>query len=92
VTFEVPDIPLLGIKGGVIDIQRFIYWNFLKCFWNADLGWDTSLVTNFDWYSPSNARRFTDAEVRAIAAAHGMEPIFFHAEEASYSGRFRHWR
>lgn len=92
VTFEVPDIPLLGIKGGVIDIQRFIYWNFLKCFWNADLGWDTSLVTNFDWYSPSNARRFTDAEVRAIAAAHGMEPIFFHAEEAAYSGRFRHRR
>ena len=38
-------------------IQRFIYWNFLKCFWNEQLGKETSLVTNFDWYSPSNARR-----------------------------------
>jgi SAM-dependent methyltransferase len=30
VTFDSPDIPLLGIKGGKYDIQRFIYWNFLK--------------------------------------------------------------
>jgi len=24
--------PELGIKGGKYDLQRFIYWNFLKCF------------------------------------------------------------
>lgn len=92
VSFESPDIPLLGIKGGRIDIQRFIYWNFLKCFWNPELGWDTSLVTNFDWYSPSNARRFSEEEVRAIVAANAMTSVFFHAEEAAYSGRFRHER
>lgn len=92
VSFDAPDIPLLGIKGGPIDIQRFIYWNFLKCFWNPELGWDTSLVTNFDWYSPSNARRFSEDEVRGIASASAMEPVFFHAEEAAYSGRFAHSR
>lgn len=88
VNIEVPEIPELGIKGGVYDIQRFIYWNFLKCFWNAELGLQTSIVTNFDWYSPSNARRFSKDEVLAIAADNGMRDVFFHEEEACYSGRF----
>lgn len=90
VSFDCPDIPALGIKGGPIDIQRFIYWNFLKCFWNRELGPETSVVTNFDWYSPSNARRFSEAEVRAIAADNKMHDSFFHTEEACYSGRFVH--
>lgn len=90
VEFDAPDIPLLGIKGGRIDVQRFIYWNFLKCFWNPELGHDTSLATNFDWYSPSNARRFSEAEVRRIVADAGMAVASFHAEEAAYSGRFVH--
>ena len=90
VRFESPDIPLLGVKGGSYDIQRFIYWNFLKCFWNEELGPETSVMTNFDWYSPSNARRFNEREVRALCAANGMADTFFHAEEACYSGRFVH--
>ena len=90
VKFEAPDIPELGIKGGNYDIQRFIYWNFLKCFWNEHLGPETSVITNFDWYSPSNARRFSEGEVHAIARASGLSATFFHAEEACYSGRFAH--
>jgi SAM-dependent methyltransferase len=90
VSFEAPDIPLLGIRGGRMDVQRFIYWNFLKCFWNEDLGHETSVMTNFDWYSPSNARRFSRDEVLAIVAANGMKPLSFHEEEACYSGRFVH--
>lgn len=88
VSFDAPAIPALGIKGGPVDVQRFIYWNFLKCFWNAELGRETSVVTNFDWYSPSNARRFSEAEVRGIVTASGLAEVFFHAEEACYSGRF----
>jgi SAM-dependent methyltransferase len=90
VQFEAPDIPELGIKGGRYDIQRFIYWNFLKCFWNEELGRETSVITNFDWYSPSNARRFNEQEVRAIVHDNGLAEMFFHAEEACYSGRFAH--
>ena len=90
VSFDCPDIPALGIKGGLVDVQRFIYWNFLKCFWNEQLGRETSVVTNFDWYSPSNAQRFSEAEVRAIVDANGMAERFFRAEEACYSGRFAH--
>lgn len=88
VSFEAPDIPALGIKGGRVDVQRFIYWNFLKCFWNPELGRETSVVTNFDWYSPSNARRFSEAEVRGIVSRNGLADVFFHSEEACYSGRF----
>jgi ubiquinone/menaquinone biosynthesis C-methylase UbiE len=90
VEFDCPDIPELGIKGGHYDIQRFIYWNFLKCFWNEKLGEETSVVTNFDWYSPSNAQRFSEKEVRDIVSANHLIVSFFHAEEACYSGRFAH--
>jgi SAM-dependent methyltransferase len=90
ISFESPDIPALGIKGGTYDVQRFIYWNFLKCFWNPELGKETSVVTNFDWYSPSNARRFSEQEVRSIVATNKLSETFFHAEEACYSGRFSH--
>jgi len=90
VEFDCPDIPALGISGGRYDIQRFLYWNFLKCFWNEELGKETSIVTNFDWYSPSNARRFSESEVRVIVDANGMRERFFHTEEACFSGRFAH--
>lgn len=88
VSFDCPDIPALGIRGGKIDIQRFIYWNFIKCYWNEGLGFETSLVTNFDWYSPSNARRFSKKEVRDLIANNKMVEVFFHEEAACYSGRF----
>ena len=32
IEIDVPDIPFLSIKGGKYDIQRFIYWNFIKMF------------------------------------------------------------
>ena len=88
ITFEAPDIPQLGIKAGIYDVQRFIYWNFLKCFWNAELGEETSISTNFDWYSPSNARRFSKQEVLSIVQSNGLEVKFLHEEPACYAGRF----
>lgn len=89
VSIESPEIPALGIRAGRYDIQRFIYWNFLKCFWSESLGPETSVVVNFDWYSPSNARRFSEEEVRNLLDANGLQVIHFHKEEACYSGRFR---
>jgi SAM-dependent methyltransferase len=89
VKFKSPDIPALGIKGGEYDIQRFIYWNFLKCFWNAELGYETSKATNFDWYSPSNAARYTEAEYKKIITDNNLGITYFHKEEACYSGRFK---
>ena len=88
ISFESPDIPLLGIKGGTYDIQRFIYWNFLKCFWKEDWGFDLSKSTNYDWYAPSNAKRFNKEEFLKMGFDNNMKNIFLHEEEACYSGRF----
>ncbi|MBM3176574.1 MAG: class I SAM-dependent methyltransferase [Bacteroidetes bacterium] len=88
-TFSCPSIPLLGIKGGDYDVQRFIYWNFLKCFWKEDWGFNLSKSTNFDWYAPSNAKRFTKDEFLKMASDNSLSVSFLHEEEACYSGRFK---
>lgn len=88
ISIDVPDIPLLGIKGGEMDIQRFIYWNFLKCFWNEDLGRTTSDSTNYDWYAPSNAERYSKEEFSQMIENSGLEVTNYHTEEACHSGRF----
>jgi SAM-dependent methyltransferase len=90
VTIDSPAIPALGIAAGKYDVQRFIYWNFLKCFWNADLGLENSVSCNFDWYSPSNARRFDKSEIKDLATFNNLREVFFHQEEACFSGRWRH--
>ena len=58
------DIPILGIKKGSYDVQRFIYWNFLKCFWAEDGNFERSVGVNFDWYYPKYAYRHTPKEVK----------------------------
>ena len=88
IRFESPDIPLLGIKGGTYDIQRFIYWNFLKCFWKEDWGFDLSKSTNFDWYAPSNAKRFSKQDFLDMVNENKLAISYLHEEEACYSGRF----
>ena len=88
VNFECPDIPVLGIKGGTYDIQRFIYWNFLKCFWRDDWSFDLNKATNFDWYAPSNAKRYFKEEFETMIHDNKLNIIYFHEEEACYSGRF----
>ena len=83
-----PDVPSLGIVGGKMDLQRFIYWNFIKCFWNEELGYATSLSTNFDWYSPVNAKRFSELEIKDDLENARLRKLFWHEEEACFSGRF----
>jgi SAM-dependent methyltransferase len=89
VSFESPEIPLLGIKAGTYDIQRFIYWNFLKCFWREDWGFALCKSTNYDWFAPSNAKRFSRDEFRVLIRNNNLDTVFFHEEEACYSGRFK---
>ena len=83
-----PDLPSLGIVGGKMDLQRFIYWNFIKCFWNEELGYSSSLSTNFDWYSPVNAKRFSELEIKDDLENARLKKLCWHEEEACFSGRF----
>ncbi|HMI80102.1 MAG TPA: hypothetical protein VK484_14985, partial [Ferruginibacter sp.] len=67
----------------------FIYWNFLKCFWRDDWSFELSKSTNYDWYAPSNAKRFSKEEFMEMIAGNNLAVTFFHEEEACYSGRFK---
>jgi ubiquinone/menaquinone biosynthesis C-methylase UbiE len=58
------DISVLKIKAGTYDVQRFIYWYFLKCFWADDGDLARSIGVNFDWYFPKLAFRHTPHEVK----------------------------
>jgi len=83
-----PDIPVLEIEGGEMTLQRFIYWNFIKCFWNDELGHHNSVMTNYDWYSPSQASRYSEQEFKKWITDEKLITIHFHREQACYSGRF----
>ncbi len=58
------DIPILQIKAGTYDVQRFFYWNVLKCWWSDDVPYQQNIATNFDWYYPKFAYRHTPDEVK----------------------------
>ena len=88
IKIDVPEIKALNIKGGKYDLQRFIYWNFIKCFWDDKLGSETSIATNFDWYSPSNAKRYSENEIINLLKENDLQKIYFNIEEACFSGRF----
>lgn len=87
VTVDVPAIPALGIVGGVYDVQRFIYWHVLKCYWNPVLGHADSVLTNFDWYRPRYAHRHTAAAVRRWFADAGLSVVAFNEQESGISAR-----
>jgi len=81
------DIPELGIKAGEIDVHRFIYWNFLKCFWNDELPFDENTIINFDWFVPEHAHRHTADETREWCRENNIEIIWFNEEKSGYSVR-----
>ena len=87
VTLDIPDIPLLEIKGGTYDLQRFIYWNFIKCFWREEWGKEMCDATNFDWYAPSNAKRYSKEEYKKMIKENNLSILHFYEEEACYSSR-----
>ncbi len=85
IKFDCPDIPALGIKGGEYDIQRFVYWNFIKCFYHPKWTKQENDACNFDWYSPSNAERYTPEEYKQWAYDLNLKIEFFRSEEAAHT-------
>jgi len=79
------DIPVLKIKAGTYDVQRFIYWYFLKCFWAEDENFERSVGVNFDWYFPKFAFRHTPDEVRKWYADTKTKIVHFKEVESGIS-------
>lgn len=90
ITIDVPeDIPLLGIQAGKQDLQRFIYWNMFKCYWNDTMDWDSNVITNFDWYHPLHAHRHTKEEVEQWCKEERLSIEHMDIQESGISVRAR---
>ena len=76
------DIPLLGIKRGKHNLQRFFYWNFCKLYYREEYSLDEMNHINFDWFRPLNCHRHTREEVEEYCGAAGLEIEHIRVEEA----------
>lgn len=64
VKIKIPaDIPILQVKKGEYDLQRFIYYNLFQCFWNENLSFKENNLVNLDWFHPACASRHTKQEI-----------------------------
>lgn len=81
------DVPLLGIKAGQHDVQRLVYWNIAKLFWNEALAFEENVHVNFDWYRPRYAHRQTEAQVREWCEEARLDIRRLHDSEAGYTVR-----
>jgi SAM-dependent methyltransferase/uncharacterized protein YbaR (Trm112 family) len=70
-------IPLLGIPAGTHDVQRLLYYNFIKCFWNDAFDFETNNMVNFDWYHPHHAWQHDREEVEGWLQALGVKDYVF---------------
>lgn len=85
---EIPeDIPILGIRAGRYNVQRFLYYNVLKCYWNDALDYETNVMTNFDWYHPTYAHRHTPEEVRGWCEDQGLRIVSLDVGDSGISVR-----
>ena len=79
------DIPILQIKAGIYDVQRFFYWNFLKCFWAEDGNFQRSVGVNLDWYFPKFAFRHTKKEIQEWCKSVKIRIIHYNEIESGIS-------
>lgn len=83
------DIPLLQIKKGRYNLQRFFYWHVLKCFWNNDYLLEMNIMVNFDWYHPQDAFRYSPEEISKWFEDSQVEILDFDVIENGISVRGR---
>jgi SAM-dependent methyltransferase len=88
VEVDVPeDIPYLGITAGRYDVQRLIYWHFIKLFWNDAYTFAENQHVNFDWYHPRYAHRQSEEEVRRWCEEANLRITHCHVEESGITVR-----
>ena len=69
-------------------IEKEHYDNFLKCFWNPDYGFEKSKLINYDWYAPSNAKRYNKDEFMNLLSKFNLKVDFLYEAPECFSGRF----
>lgn len=79
------DFQELGFKKGKYDLQRFVFYNIFKCFWNSGLSFQENVLVNFDWYRPKYSHRHTPEEVKRWLLETGLEELSFHVSQSGIS-------
>jgi hypothetical protein len=67
------DISVLGIEAGEYDLQRFIYYHFVKLFYHPDLTFTRHNVNNWNAYYPKNVLFPSLDEVQEAFLKNGFE-------------------
>ncbi len=76
------EVPILGIPAGKIDIQRFLYWYFIKAYYRPDWSLEEMNHINFDWFRPKNCHRQTPEQVANWVEQCGMRILKLDVEQA----------
>ena len=76
------DIPLLDIPKGTYNLQRFLYWFFIKMYYDKTLSLEEMNHVNFDWYRPLICHRFEPEQVEAWLHELKLQKLRFVAEES----------
>jgi len=79
------DVGLLGFESGTYDLQRWLYWNVMKFYWNDALNFDENNHVNFDWYYPKYAWRHEPETVRGWLAQLGLRASRFYVGDSGIS-------
>jgi SAM-dependent methyltransferase len=79
------DIPILGIKKGKFNLQRFFYWNILKTYYRPEFSIDEMNHINFDWFRPLNCHRHTQSEIESYCKKANLKIEIIRAEEAGFT-------
>lgn len=82
-------IEALGIQAGDHDLQRFVYWHFMKAFWDDGGNAVASALENFDWYHPKYAWRHTREEIERWLEEARLETIGINEIDAGFAVHVR---
>ena len=85
-SIDVPeDFPLLGFKKGTFNLQRWMYWNMFKFYWNDAFSFDDNNHVNYDWYYPAYCWRHTPEEVHGWLSELNLEEVSFNVTASGIS-------
>lgn len=69
------EIKELEIEEGEYDLQRFVYYKFIKTFWNENMSFEDNHMVVFDWYYPKVSERYTIEEVKLWLSKLNLEIV-----------------